>query len=85
MSFFLFKCFICAIHYVFPSLSLRVSSANAFQTIFCVVFPAIEICSKFLEFSELTLSIPFVLTFYMLCVTFASYPVRIKFNVCVSN
>jgi len=71
MSFFV--CFICAIHYVFPSLPLRVSSANAFQTVFCVVFPALEICSKFSEIPELTHFCSFVLTFYMLCVTFPPY------------
>jgi len=68
----IFLCFICAIHYVFPSLILRLSSANAFQTVFCVVFPALGICSKFSEIPELNHFCSFVHTFYMLCVTFSS-------------
>lgn len=78
MSFFLFICIICAINYVFPSLLLRVSSASAFQTIFCVVFQHLKFVQNFQNFPTLSISIPFFVTFYMLCVTFASYTLSVS-------
>jgi len=74
------------IHYVFPSLLLCVSSTNAFQSVFLVVFPALEICSNFSEFSELIhfcSFCPYIL--HVICHFCLLNSVRIKFNICVSN
>ena len=56
--FLLFVCFICVIHYVFPSLLLRVYSANAFQIVFCVFFfQHLKFVQNFEKFPSLTISV----------------------------
>ena len=56
--FFAFRIFICVIHYVFPSLLLRVYSANAFQIVFCVFFfQHLKFVQNFEKFPSLTISV----------------------------
>lgn len=84
MSFFCL-CFICAIHYVSPSLLLRVSSVGAIQRVFLLFFQHLKFVQNFPNIPSLPIIVPFVLSLHAVCQCCLLHPVRIQFNFCVSN